>query len=56
MNARKLDEFHLLAEQRLAELLDKFDNLWMEGRQRTLGGGVPPEDDAEEEEIIPGLS
>ncbi len=54
MNARKLDEFHLLVEQHIMELSDKFEELWMEGREYLFP--MPPEEEDEEEEPVAGTA
>ena len=57
MNARKLDEMHLIAENSLANILDKFKQIWLQGREWMMEGPpLPPEEEEDEEEPIAGLA
>jgi len=55
MNARKLDEMHLIAENSLANTLDKFNQIWLQGREWMIEQ-LPPEEEEDEEEPIAGLA
>ena len=57
MNARKLDEMHLIAENSLDNILDKFKQIWLQGREWMMEGPpLPPEEEEDEEEPIAGLA
>ena len=58
MNARKLDEMHLIAENSLDNILDKFNQIWLQGREWMMEppAPIPPEEEEDEEEPIAGLA